>query len=74
VADRFIWEPGDLILVKKGGEVVIDTPEQTCAKIGHKWEITCHDAPDMPGYVRECARCGAAEISGEGHDWQPVRP
>jgi hypothetical protein len=55
------------------GEVVIDPPEVTCAKLGHQWEVTCHDAPDTPGEVRECHRCSAVELSMPGHDWTRMR-
>lgn len=68
---RFVWGDGDLErLLQNTDDVVIDPPEVTCEKLGHRWHVTCHDAEDTPGYVRECDRCSAVELSMPGHDWQ----
>jgi hypothetical protein len=80
--DRFTWTPGQIERRARAdeierrlmeGEVVMDSPEVTCAKVHHAWdEVVCHDGDHGPGYSRTCRRCGRAEISGPGHDWQPV--
>lgn len=54
------------------GEVELDSPAETCAKIGHRWHEVSHDSDTVPAYSRTCRRCGAAEISAPGHDWRPV--
>jgi hypothetical protein len=46
------------------GEVVLDTPEVTCAKLGHTWtEPVCNDGVPTAYYSRGCHRCGRVETA-----------
>lgn len=44
------------------GEVEIDPPEITCAKIGHKWHEVVADGDDCAMYFERCSRCGAERV------------